>query len=130
MPDRAVTDSVAVDPELAPGARNAIRVCLRLKPEERITIITDQTTAEIAAASQAEVEEVGSDFRVFSLEHHARRPLKFMPEAILEDLATSQVSIFAAQTQPGELGSRIEMTSVVNHHRIRHGHMVNINREI
>ena len=53
-----------------------------------------------------------------------------MPEPILEDLATSQVSIFAAQTQAGELGSRIEMTAVVNHHHIRHGHMVNINREI
>ena len=52
------------------------------------------------------------------------------PRPILEDLATSQVSIFAAQTQTGELGSRIEMTAVVNHHHIRHGHMVNINREI
>jgi aminopeptidase len=128
MPDRLFIDTI--DTELSPGARNAIRVCLRLKPEERITIITDEATADIAAALQAEVEEVGSDFRVFSLEHHARRPLKFMPEAILEDLATSQVSIFAAQSQPGELGARIEMTSVINHHRIRHGHMVNINREI
>jgi len=53
-----------------------------------------------------------------------------MPEIILDDLALSQVSIFAAQTQPGELGSRIQMTAVVNNHGIRHGHMVNINREI
>jgi aminopeptidase len=64
------------------------------------------------------------------LEHHARRPLKFMPQPILEDLAGSQVSVFAAQTQPGELCARTEMTSVVNQHKIRHGHMVNINREI
>jgi aminopeptidase len=128
MPDRAFLHPV--DPELIPGARNAIRVCLRLQPEERITIITDEATREIAAALQKEVEEVGSDYSIFSLEHHARRPLKFMPEGILEDLATSQVSIFAAQTQPGELGSRIEMTAVVNRHGIRHGHMVNINREI
>ena len=53
-----------------------------------------------------------------------------MPKIILDDLAQSQVSIFAAQTQPGELGSRIEMTAVVNKHHIRHGHMVNINRQI
>ena len=64
------------------------------------------------------------------LEHHAQRPLKYMPEIILDDLALSQVSIFAAQTQPRELGSRTEMTSVVNHHHIRHAHMVNINRQI
>jgi len=38
-----------------------------------------------------------SDYSLFVLEHHARRPLKFMPEIILDDLALSQVSIFAAQ---------------------------------
>ncbi len=113
-----------------PGARNAIDVCLRLTPRERITIITDTATREIAAALQTEVERVGSEYSLFVLEHHARRPLEFMPEPILEDLATSQVSIFAAQTQTGELGSRSEMTAVVNHHHVRHAHMVNINREI
>jgi len=128
MPDRAYL--YPIDPELIPGARNAINVCLRLQPGERVTIITDTATREIAAALQSEVERVGSEYSLFLLEHHARRPLKFMPETILEDLACSQVSIFAAQTQPGELASRTQMTAVVNNHRIRHGHMVNINREI
>src|SRR5438034_5416873 len=128
MPDRAYLHPI--DTELMPGARNAIHVCLRLKPEERITIITDAATRDIAAALQREVERIGSDYSLFVLEHHARRPLKFMPETILEELACSQVSIFAAQTEPGELGARTEMTTVVNHHRMRHGHMVNINRQI
>src|SRR6266498_548273 len=128
MPDRAYL--CPIDPELIPGARNAIDVCLRVQSNERVTIITDTTTREIAAALQKEVERVGSDYSLFVLEHHARRPLKFMPEIILDDLACSQVSIFAAQTQPGELVARTEMTTVVNHHRIRHGHMVNINRQI
>src|SRR5947208_3986467 len=128
MPDRAYL--YPIDPELVPGARNAINVCLRLKSEERITIITDTATREIAAALQTEVERVGSNYSLFVLEHHAQRPLKYMPEIILDDLALSQVSIFAAQTQPGELTARTQMTSVVNNHKIRHGHMVNINREI
>jgi leucyl aminopeptidase (aminopeptidase T) len=128
MPDRLYLHPI--DPELLPGARNAIEVCLRLQRNERITIITDSATREIAAALQQEVERVGSDYSLFVLEHHARRPLKFMPEPILEDLATSQVSIFAAQTQTGELSSRAQMTAVVNNYGIRHGHMVNINREI
>jgi len=128
MPDRAYPHPI--DPELIPGARNAISVCLQLKPQERITIITDTGTREIAAALQTEVERVGSNYSLFVLEHHARRPLKFMPEIILDDLARSQVSIFAAQTQPGELPSRTQMTSVVNKLKIRHGHMVNINRQI
>jgi aminopeptidase len=128
MPDRAYLHSV--DSELVPGARNAIEVCLRVQPNERVTIITDMVTRDIAAALQQEIERVGSEYSLFVLEHHTRRPLKFMPEPILEDLATSQVSIFAARTQPGELGSRIQMTSVVRNYGIRHGHMVNINREI
>jgi aminopeptidase len=128
MPDRAYPHPI--DPELIPGARNAINVCLRLKPQERITIITDTATREIAAALQTEVEQVGSDYSLFVLEHHAGRPLKYMPELILDDLARSQVSIFAAQTQPDELPARTQMTSVVNKHKIRHGHMVNINRQI
>jgi aminopeptidase len=128
MPDRVYLHPI--DPELIPGARNAIHTCLRLKPKERITIITDTATREIAAALRTEVESIGSQYSLFVLEHHARRPLQFMPEPILEDLATSQVSIFAAQTQTGELGARIQMTSVVNNYHIRHGHMVNINHEI
>src|SRR5438876_902135 len=128
MPDRAYFHPI--DPELVPGARNAIDVCLRLKSEERITIVTDTVTREITAALQREVERVGSDYTLFVLEHHARRPLKFMPEIILDDLALSQVSIFAARSQPDELPARTQMTSVVNNHKIRHAHMVNINRQI
>jgi hypothetical protein len=62
-----------------------------------------------ATALQQEVEEIGAEHSVFVLEEHASRPLTGMPEIILEDLARSQVSIFCAQTQPGELGSRIEI---------------------
>src|SRR5438552_14275879 len=101
MPDRLTIDTI--DAELAPGARNALRVCLRLQPSERITIITDETTRDIAAALQAEVEEIGAAHAIFVLEDYAERPLTHMPKPILEDLAQSQVSIFAAQTQTGEL---------------------------
>jgi len=128
MPDRLTIDTI--DAELAPGARNAIRVCLRLQPEERITIITDEATRDIAAALQAEVEEIGSEHAVFVLENYENRPLQNMPRVILDDLAQSQVSIFCAQTQTGELGSRMQMSDVVNRKRIRHGHMVNITRQI
>jgi leucyl aminopeptidase (aminopeptidase T) len=128
MPDRLTID--AIDADLAPGARNAIRTCLRLQPEERITIITDEATRDIAVALQAEVEEIGSEHAVFVLENYASRPLTRMPPVILEDLALSQVSIFCAQTQRGELGSRMQMSDVVNRKRIRHGHMVNISRQI
>ena len=39
------------DPELSPGARNAVRVCLRIGPSEKVTVITDQACQEIAGVS-------------------------------------------------------------------------------
>ncbi|PYL97073.1 MAG: aminopeptidase, partial [Verrucomicrobia bacterium] len=128
MPDRLAIDTI--DAELAPGAHNAVSVCLQLTPEERVTIITDEATRDIAAALRAEVEAIGSEHSVFILENYASRPLTAMPQIFLDDLAQSQVSIFAAQSQPGELPSRMQMSDVVNKHHIRHGHMVNINRQI
>src|SRR6266571_114262 len=128
MPDRLTIDTI--DADLMPGAHNAIEVCLRVRPDERVTIITDQATREIAAALQAEVEEVGAEHSVFVLENYAPRPLTAMPQIILDDLAQSQVSIFCAETQPGELTSRMQLSDVVNKRRIRHAHMVNITPQI
>lgn len=121
---------VPVDPELTAGARNAVRVCLRVQPSEKVTLITDRATLAIAASLAAEIEYVGAPYRAWVLEDAAERPLGEMPAPILEDLETSQVSIFGAQAQPNELKSRMQMTDVVNRRHIRHAHMVNINRQI
>jgi aminopeptidase len=121
---------VPVDPELVPGARNAVQVCLRVKPNEKVTVITDDATKEIAAALVHELEAVGSPYQAWVLEELAPRPLSDLPREIVEDLETSQVSIFAVQAQTNELKSRMQMTDVVNRRKIRHAHMVNINRQI
>ncbi|MFL6436392.1 MAG: aminopeptidase [Terriglobales bacterium] len=118
------------DPELTPGARNAVRVCLRIQPTEKVTIITDNVCREIAASLAREVDNVGAPCKAFVLEDLVPRPLTELPPEILTDLETSQVSIFAAQVQANELRSRMQMTEVVNRRRIRHAHMVNINRQI
>ena len=129
MPHTALLP-VGFDPELRPGARNAIAVCLRLQPNERITVITDWACAEIAAALVAAIEEAGAAYTVFLLEQFGPRPHRDLPAAILGDLAHSQVSLYACVTQPGELRTRMQMMDVINPHRIRHGHMVNINKQI
>jgi aminopeptidase len=122
--------SRAVDPELLPGARNAIRVCLNVQPRERVTLITDRTCADIAASLVHEIEEVGAPYEVFVLEDVAPRPLTALPPAVAADLEKSQVSIFAVHVQPNELASRMAMTDIVNRRKMRHAHMVNINRQI
>src|SRR3954469_11838147 len=121
---------IPFDPEFTPGAHNAVNVCLRIQPEERVCVITDEATTEIAASIVAELEKNGSPYHAWVLEEHASRPLVDMPREILEDLDQSQVSIFAVQAQTNELRSRIQMTDVVNRRKIRHAHMVNINKQI
>lgn len=121
---------LAFDPEYSPGANNAVNVCLRIQPGEQVCVITDRATADIGAAIVREVEKLGAPYHAWILENLAPRPLKNLPREILEDLEHCQVSIFAVQAQTNELRSRIQMTDVVNRRRIRHAHMVNINRQI
>ena len=126
----ALLNAVPFDPELIPGARNAIRVCLRVQPSEKVTVIADAESKEIAASLAAELQAVGAPYRAWLLEELAPRPLRAMPQPVLDDLATSQVSIYAVHAQEDELRTRMQMTDVVNRHKIRHAHMVNITRQI
>lgn len=108
------------------GAHAAVFTCLRIDPAERVTLITDRETTPIAAALAAELAASGCRWNAFVLEDLAPRPLKDMPAAVLEDMETSDVSVFAVQVQEHELRSRMQMTEVVNRRRMRHAHMVNI----
>jgi aminopeptidase len=122
--------TLSFDPELTPGARKAVNVCLRIQPSEKVTLITDDATREIAASLVHELENLGAPYRAWVLEELSHRPLGDLPREIADDLDTSQVSIFAVQAQANELKSRMQMTDVVNRRKIRHAHMVNINHQI
>jgi aminopeptidase len=123
-------NKLSFDPQLTPGARNAVRVCLRVQPAEKVTVITDEVSLEIATSLVHELEAVGCSYQSWVLEDVAARPLTDLPQIIVDDLETSQVSIFAVQVQTNELKSRMQMTDIVNRRKIRHAHMVNINRQI
>ncbi len=116
--------------EFSIGAQSAVKTCLRIQPEEKVTLIYDRSTEAIAASLAAQLELVGCVWNGFLLEDLAERPLVAMPEAILEDMESSMVSIFAVEVQRNELKSRMQMTDVVNRRRMRHAHMVNITGEI
>jgi leucyl aminopeptidase (aminopeptidase T) len=116
--------------ELQPGAANAIRVCLNVQPNERVTVITDVACRDISDALIKEIEAVGATYAAFVLEDEAPRPLAALPGRIAEDMEKSDVSIFAAQVQANELRSRMDMTDIVNRRHMRHAHMVNITPRI
>ncbi len=117
-------------PAFTEGAQSAVKTCLRIQPEEKVTLITDEVTLPIAASLATELEEAGAKWNAYCLEDLASRPLTAMPAEILSDMETSHVSIFAVQVQQNELRSRMQMTEVVNRRRMRHAHMVNITPQI
>jgi leucyl aminopeptidase (aminopeptidase T) len=122
--------NVRFDPQLTIGARNAVQICLRVQPSEKITVITDEVSLEIAAAIVHELEALGCEYKTWVLEDVASRPLGDFPALIAQDMESSQVSIFAVRAQANELKSRMQMTDIVNRRKIRHAHMVNINKRI
>jgi leucyl aminopeptidase (aminopeptidase T) len=122
--------SIDYPSEFVQGAQSAVFTCLRIDPAEKVTLITDRTTEPIAAALAAQLAERGCTWNAFVLEDLVPRPLIDMPAAVLEDMETSHVSIFAVLVQANELRSRMQMTDVVNRRHMRHAHMVNITPEI
>lgn len=121
---------VAYDPDFIPGARSAAFICLAIQPGEKTVLITDRESIQIGAALHEQFLKAGADLTSFVIEDVAERPLRGFPEIIGDALQLAKVSCYAAGAQTGELKARIEMTHIVNLHKIRHAHMVTITPRI
>src|SRR5688500_8952597 len=88
---RGVSLHVPFDPELTPGARNAVQVCLAIKPFEKVTLIADEACREIAASLAQELDAAGCRWNGFVLEEVAPRPLTELPPVVAADMETSDV---------------------------------------
>ena len=129
MPSVTELPSVYAE-DLAPGARNAVKTCLRIAPRERVVLITDLQTEEIAASLADQVRQAGAELDVHVLEDYGPRPMLYLPAPIREALESAHVSIYAGQPGTGELAFRRDLTAIVNRRGIRHAHMVSISRRI
>jgi len=116
--------------DLIPGARNAVRTCLRVEPHERVVLVTDLETEEIAGSLADQVRLVGATVDVHVLEDYGPRPMLSLPAPIREALERADVSIYAGQPKSGELAFRRELTQVIDRRQIRHAHMVSISHRI
>jgi len=116
--------------DLIPGARNAIRTCLRVRPSESVTIVTDRETEEIAASLADQVREVGAGAEIHVMEEYGPRPMLNLPAPIRAALERADVSIYAGQPKEGELAFRRELTAIIDRRQIRHAHMVSISHRI
>lgn len=124
MNDRACSDS------LVPGARNAVQVCLGIKPDQRVFILTDRRTLRVGQALLEAVTSVGAPCQMAVLEDHVSRPAAHLPPTIMSPLSRSQVALYCVYPQAGELPSRIQMVRCIEQHQIKYAHMVGITEDI
>jgi aminopeptidase len=116
--------------DLAPGARNAVDVCLAIKPAEIVALIADRASTEVAASLAQALTDVGASTRSVLIEDVATRPLVEAPREILEALNEADAGILCAQPQEGELGARMAIVAAVERRAIRYAHMVGVTPEI
>jgi aminopeptidase len=119
-----------VRPELLPGARNAVEICLSIQPHERVALIADRPSQAVAASLAEALIQRGAVCEGFLLEDLVARPLKRAPQQVLDALGRADAGILCMQPQEGELGARKDIVAVVERRHIRYAHMVGVTPEI
>ena len=121
--------------DLEYGARQAVETCVQLQIGEKVVMITDNATFDIAdAIAQKALTISPGNVRIHEMENLGDRsedgssPLKF-PDILRDALAQADVSFYAATCMPGELASfRSPMIkAVVANKNLRHAHMPDVN---
>jgi leucyl aminopeptidase (aminopeptidase T) len=120
----------AANPELMPGARNAIETCLAIQPGEHVALIADRPSERVAASLAQALEQRGAVCEGFLLENLAPRPLGSAPSPVLAALERVDAGILCMQPLEGELGARKDIVGVVERRQIRYAHMVGVTPEI
>src|SRR5271155_5733810 len=116
-------------PDLMPGAKNAIETCLNVKPGEHVALIADEASRCVAASLAAALADRHAEYTGLLLEDFGR-PLKSAPAPVLEALETADVGILCMNPQPGELPARMAIVNVVERRQIRYAHMVGVTPQI
>jgi aminopeptidase len=117
-------------PDLLPGAKNAIEVCLAIQAGEQVALIADDGSAEVAAALEQALAAQQAHAACVRIEAFVSRPMRSAPAAALAALEAADAGILCVQPREGELDARREIVGVVERRRIRYAHMVGVTPRI
>src|SRR5690348_12970611 len=123
-------DFGAFNPELMPGARNAVETCLGVRPGEQVALIADEASRAVAASISAALDERKARCTGLLLEDLGPRPMSAAPTEVLRALETADVGVLCMTPQPGELVARMAIVKVVERRQIRYAHMVGVTPQI
>src|SRR5437868_15545048 len=109
--------------DLMPGAHNAVDVCLGIRRGERVALIADQASGEVAASIAAALDQAGAVCDSVLIERVTTRPMTAAPAAVLGALERADAGILCVQPQQGELSARMAIVALVERRAIRYAHM-------
>lgn len=112
---------------LEEGASNAANICMGIKKNDRVLIVTDKATHEVANAIYRSAKEITSDTSVFILEDYVKRPMEELPDKIIKALPNATVTFWIAQSLEGELPARSAFRREAVKYA-RHAHMPGVTR--
>jgi leucyl aminopeptidase (aminopeptidase T) len=116
--------------ELAPGARNAVEVCLGVQRGERVALIADKASSDVAASIAVALGEIGAVCDAVLIENVAERPMTAAPPAVVDALERADAGVLCVQPAQGELRARMAIVAVVERRAIRYAHMVGVTPQI
>jgi aminopeptidase len=116
--------------DLMTGAHNAVDVCLAIRPGERVALIADEASSDVAASLEQALAEREARTDCLLIESVSPRPMPAAPKAVLDALERTDAGILCVQPQEGELGARMAIVAVVERRRIRYAHMVGVTPRI
>jgi aminopeptidase len=118
------------EPDLMPGARNAVCTCLSVQPGERVALIADEASARVAASLERALSEREARAECVLIESVTSRPMTAAPQRVLDALEAADAGILCVQPREGELSTRMAIVGVVERRRIRYAHMVGVTSQI
>ena len=119
-----------VSPEVLPGAHNAVDTCLAVRGGERVALIADAASREVAAGLEQALTDAGAKAECLLIESIATRPIRTAPAEVIDALEHADAGILCIQPQEGELPARMAIVGVVERRRIRYAHMVGVTPRI
>src|SRR5437879_12540868 len=120
----------SAQPDLMPGARNAVETCLSVHPGEHVALIADEASRSVAASIAAALDGRQAPYTGLLLEDFGPRPMAAAPAEVLSALETADAGVMCMTPQPGELAARMAIVEVVERRQIRYAHMVGVTPQI
>ncbi len=119
-----------VTDDLLAGAHNAVDTCLGIRPGERVALVADRASREVAASLERALEKSGAAASCLLIESVADRPITSAPVEVLHAFEQADAGILCIQPQQGELPARMAIVGVIERRRIRYAHMVGVTPQI